>query len=111
MASEDVEPIPFINLESEEEDQDLAWARADYHTTEQARESAEQARDSAYAENPRKAMALSLAEQEGEIKHKGKVKGMGKVPMEVQGKGRSKDPIEVDDDDDSCMYFKQLWID
>ena len=108
MASKYVEPIPFINLSSEEEDQNLAWARADHHSTEQARQSAEQARDTKYEENLQKAVALSLADQEGESKRKGK----GNVPMEVQGKGESKDPIEVDDDDDDAgMDFKQLWID
>ena len=110
MASKDVEPIPFIILSSEEEDQDLAWARADYHSTEQGRQSAEQARDSEYEENLQKAVALSLADQEGESKRKGEEN----VPMEVEGKGKSKDPIEVDDDDsddDADMDFKQLWID
>ena len=104
MASKDVEPIPFINLSSGEEDPDLA------------RQSVGQARDSEYEEDLQKALALSLADQEGESKVKGKRNGRGKgnVPMEVQGKGESKDPIEVDDDDsddDAGMYFKQLWID
>ena len=62
---------------------------------EQARQSAEQARDSEYDKNLQKAVALSLVDQEGESKRKGK----GNVPMEVQGKGESKDPIEVDDDE------------
>jgi len=43
------DPIPFIDLESDEEgeeedvvDAGIAWARADYQATEQARHSAEQ---------------------------------------------------------------------
>ena len=115
-ASKDVKPIPFINLSSEEEDPDLAWARADHYSTEQARQSAGQARNSEYEEDLQKAVALSLADQEGESKVKGKRNGKGKgnVPMEVEGKCESKDPIEVDDDDsddNADMYFKQLWID
>src|SRR5664279_2943157 len=84
IASEDVDPVPFINLDSDEEEEDpaLAWARADYHATEQARQSAEQARAAQYAEDLQKALTQSLADQEGEIK------GNGKAPMEVEGKGK-----------------------
>ena len=71
-ASKDVEPIPFINLSSGEEDPDLA------------RQFVGQARDS-YQEDLQKDVALSLAGQEGESKVKGKRNGKGKgnAPMEV----------------------------
>ena len=51
-------PIPFINLSSREEDPDLA------------RQSVGQARDSEYEEDLQKAVALSLADQEGRARER-----------------------------------------
>ena len=39
MASEYVDPVTFINIESDEEEDDrsLVWAKTEYHVTEEAR--------------------------------------------------------------------------
>lgn len=105
------DPIPFIDLESDEEgeeedvvDAGIAWARADYQATEQARHSAEQqqlvdtlqasvvdaeareqARAAQYSEDLKKALKNSLEDK-------------GKAPMKVEGKGKATAPVEVSDD-------------
>ena len=84
----------------------MAWARADYQATEQARHSAEQqqlvdtlvtsvvdaegtkqARAAQYSEDPQKALNNSLEDK-------------GKAPMKVEGKGKTPAPVEVSDDED-----------
>ena len=99
----DPDPIPFIDLESDEEEQvvdtGLAWARADYQATEQASHSAEQQQltetlvaSTAEAKQARATEQVRATQYEEDLQkvlnnsvanHEGKGKGKDKVPVEV----------------------------
>ena len=103
----DPDPIPFIDLESDEEEQvvdpGLAWARADYQATEQARHSAEQQQltetlvtSAVETEQARTTEPARAAQHEEDLQ---KALNNSVANHEGKGKGKGKDPMEVSDDD------------
>ena len=101
----DVDLVPFVNLDSddqeeedpdlEEEDPDPSWARIDYHATEQARYSTKQARAAQYAEDLHKAMTQLLAEQEGRERAKARARPQWRWRASVRPRWRFLPPPKM----------------